>query len=45
MKKEDLGFLDFFNNIPNHRVKRSKLYKVQKIMLVTFYDIISGYEG
>ena len=45
MKKEDLGFLDFFDNVPDHRVKRRQLYTVGEIMLVTFCGIIAGCEG
>jgi len=42
MKKEELGFLDFFKEIPDHRMERRKLYSVEEILLLTFCGIISG---
>jgi len=45
MTKESLGFLDFFSNIPDHRIARKRLYSVEEIMLVTFCGVIAGCEG
>jgi predicted transposase YbfD/YdcC len=36
------GFLDYFKNIPDHRIERRKLYSVEEILLLTFCGIISG---
>lgn len=45
MKKEPIGFLDFFRQIPDHRIERRKLHRVEEILLVTFCGIITGCEG
>ena len=45
MKMEPIGFLDFFRNIPDHRVERHKVHRVEEILLVTFCGIITGCEG
>jgi predicted transposase YbfD/YdcC len=45
MKMEPIGFLDFFRNIPDHRVERRKVHRVEEILLVTFCGIITGCEG
>lgn len=39
------GFIDFFKNIPDHRINRHKLYPVEEILLVSFCAIISGCDG
>lgn len=45
MKKEPIGFLDFFRQIPDHRIDRRKIHRVEEILLVTFCGIITGCEG
>ena len=45
MKSEQLGFLDFFKTIPDHRISRHKRHEVEEILLVTFCGIITGCEG
>jgi predicted transposase YbfD/YdcC len=45
MKKEEPGFLDFFRQIPDHRIDRRKIHKVEEILLLTFCGIITGCEG
>lgn len=45
MKNEISDFLDFFKTIPDHRVKRTKRYKVEEILLLTFCGMIAGCEG
>jgi len=44
-EKELLGFLDFFKKIPDHRIERRKLHRVEEILLVTFCGIIAGCDG
>ena len=41
---EDKGpsFLDFFKEIPDHRIERRKLHPVSEILLLTFCGVISG---
>ncbi len=45
MSKEAIGFLDFFRQIPDHRINRRKVHRVEEILLVTFCGIITGCEG
>lgn len=45
MDKEQIGFLDFFKTISDHRIKRQKRHEVEEIFLVTFCGIITGCEG
>lgn len=45
MDKEQIGFLDFFKTIPDHRIKRHKRHEVEEILLVTFCGIITGCDG
>lgn len=42
MKIKDIGFIDFFKEIPDHRVDRRKLHSVEEILLVTFCGMIAG---
>jgi predicted transposase YbfD/YdcC len=43
MRKDlEIGFLDFFKAVPDHRKNRRKLYTVLEILLITFAGIISG---
>ena len=43
MKEE--GFLDHFEDFPDHRIDRKKLYTVQEILIVALCGIICGCEG
>lgn len=36
------GFLDFFKEVPDHRIDRRKLYSVEEILLVAFCGTIAG---
>lgn len=45
MSKESIGFLDFFRQIPDHRIERRKAHQVEEILLVTFCGVITGCEG
>jgi predicted transposase YbfD/YdcC len=45
MSKETIGFLDFFRQIPDHRINRRKVHRVEEILLVTFCGIITGCDG
>jgi len=45
MEREQIGFLDFFKTIPDHRISRHKRHEVEEILLVTFCGIITGCEG
>lgn len=42
MVAKDLGFIDFFKAIPDHRLDRRKLHSVEEILLVTFCGMIAG---
>ena len=42
MDKQLEGFVDFFKNIPDHRIERRKLHTVEEILLVTFCGVIAG---
>ncbi len=42
MNKTLEGFIDFFKQIPDHRVERRKLHVVEEILLVAFCGIIAG---
>lgn len=42
MTGKDLGFIDFFSQIPDHRLNRRKLYPAEEILLVTFCGMIAG---
>ncbi len=35
MEDKKLGFIDFFKEIPDHRIERRKLHSVEEILLVT----------
>lgn len=45
MKTEPIGFLDFFRQIPDHRIERRKVHRVEEILLLAFCGIIAGCEG
>lgn len=42
MNKQLEGFLDFFKQVPDHRVERRKLHRVEEILLITFCGVIAG---
>ena len=42
METKELGFIDFFKEIPDHRGNRHKLHNVEEIMLVAFCGMIAG---
>ena len=42
MDKDNLGFLDFFNEVTDHRIDRQKRHPVAEILLVTFCGTIAG---
>lgn len=42
MPAEQPSFLDFFKEVPDHRINRKKLYSVEEILLVTFCGMIAG---
>src|SRR5258708_6521204 len=42
MKGKDVGFIDFFSQIPDHRMDRRKLHPVEEILLVAFCGMIAG---
>ena len=42
MSTKEPEFLDFFKEIPDHRIERRKLYSVEEILLLSFCAVISG---
>lgn len=42
MASRDTGFIDFFKEVPDHRLDRRKLHAVEEILLVTFCGTIAG---
>lgn len=44
-QKELLGFLDFLKKIPDHRIERRKLHRVEEILLIAFCGVIAGCDG
>ena len=36
------GFMDFFKEVPDHRIDRHKRYSVEEILLLTFCAVIAG---
>ena len=38
----NVDFLNYFKNLPDHRIERRKLYPTEEILLLTFCEIISG---
>lgn len=45
MEEHVPGFIDFFKQIPDHRIERRKLHSVEEILLVAFCGVIAGCEG
>ncbi len=45
MKKELEGFIDFFKNVPDHRMERKKLHPVEEILFLAFCAAIAGCDG
>jgi predicted transposase YbfD/YdcC len=42
MERKEIGFIDFFSEIPDHRVDRRKLHTVEEILLVAFCGMVAG---
>src|ERR1700733_11548357 len=42
MVDKESGFIDFFSEVPDHRLDRRKLHPVEEILLVTFCGMIAG---
>lgn len=42
MNEQGNGFLDFFKEIPDHRIERRKLHSLSEILLLTFCGVVSG---
>lgn len=42
MSVSENGFIDFFKEVPDHRLNRRKLHPVEEILLVTFCGTIAG---
>jgi predicted transposase YbfD/YdcC len=45
MEDQIPGFIDFFKQVPDHRIERRKLHSVEEILLVAFCGVIAGCEG
>ncbi len=45
MKKEESGFIDFLKGVPDHRIERRKLHKVEEILLIVFCGMVCGCES
>ena len=45
MEKDLEGFIDFFKTVPDHRVERKKLHRVEEILLLAFCATIAGCDG
>lgn len=45
MEEKNIGFIDFFSKVPDHRIERGKLHSVEEILLVTFCGMIAGCDG
>ena len=39
------GFIDFFKQVPDHRIERRKLHAVEEVLLVAFCGVIAGCDG
>ncbi|WP_126323297.1 transposase family protein [Candidatus Rickettsiella viridis] len=37
------GFIDFFKEIPDHRIARNKRYCVEELLLIAFCGMVAGY--
>lgn len=42
MAQEQPSFMDFFKQVPDHRIDRKKRYSVEEILLLTFCGMIAG---
>jgi predicted transposase YbfD/YdcC len=42
VQEQEVGFFDFFKEIPDHRIERRKLHSVSEILMVTFCGVIAG---
>ena len=45
MEKDLEGFIDFFKTVPDHRLERKKLHRVEEILLLVFCATIAGCDG
>ena len=45
MEDKTLGFIDFFSKVPDHRIERRKLHRVEEILLLTFCALVAGCDG
>ena len=45
MEDKTLGFIDFFSKVPDHRIERRKLHRVEKILLLSFCALVAGRDG
>jgi predicted transposase YbfD/YdcC len=42
MEDKSVNFLDFFKEVPDHRIERRKLHSVSEILLLTFCGVAAG---
>lgn len=42
MEEQAEGFFDFFRRVPDHRIKRKKLYPVEELLLIAFCGVMAG---
>jgi len=42
VEDNSVGFIDFSRNIPDYRIERKKLHRVEELLLVTFCGVIAG---
>ena len=42
IKADLVGFIDFFKEVPDHRINRRKLHSVEEILLLTFCGVVGG---
>ena len=45
MQEAHKGFLDYFQDLPDPRIDRKKLHRVDEILLLTLTAVICGAEG
>jgi hypothetical protein len=41
-EKIEVGFLDYFSDLPDPRIDRKKIYPLNEILLIAFLSIICG---
>ena len=42
MENKDVGFFDFFKEVPDHKIERRKLHSVSEILLLTFCGVVAS---